>query len=167
MGARVNAALKPRAAAIVYARETLAEVRASGIDELLRRHWLEIAHYPDIPLEVDWGAYEGVEAVGALRAYTVRADGEIIGYASYFVRHNPHYRSSLQAVQDVLYLAPEHRGGRVGYRLIAFADEQLRAEGVQCTYHHVKRAHPGLGRLLEFMGYEIVDELWAKRLDRG
>lgn len=162
----MNAVLNNRAARLVYARETLAEVRCSGVDELLHRHWQEIAHYPDIPLDVDWEAYEGAEAKGKLRAYTARADGEIIGYASYFVNHNAHYKSSLQAVQDVLYLAPEYRGGRIGFRLIRFADEQLRAEGTQAVYHHVKRAHPNLGRLLGFLGYELVDELWARRLDR-
>ena|SRR5437660_11181995 len=149
-----------------YARETLAQVRASGVDELLGRHWLEIAHYPDIPLDVDWKVYEGVEADGKLRAYTARVDGVLIGYASYFVNHNPHYRSSLQATQDVLYLAPEYRKSRIGYRLIAFADAQLAAEGVQAVYQHSKAAHD-IGPILERQGYELVDLLYAKRLDRG
>lgn len=151
---------------ILYARESLEAVRASNLDELLRRHWHEIAHFPDIPLSVDWEAYEGVEATGKLRAYTARADGELVGYAAYFVNRNPHYKSSLQAFQDVLYVAPEHRKGRIGYKLIAFADAQLAAEGVQVTYQHSKVVHD-IGAILERQGYELVDAVYAKRLDRG
>lgn len=163
----MNAVVKPRGAQVVYARETLAEVRASGVDELLHRHWAEIAHYPDIPLDVDWEAYECAERSGALRAYTARMGREIIGYAAFLVKHNPHYKSSLQAVQDVLYLAPEHRGGRVGYRLMIFAEEQVRAEGTQAIYQHSKaRRDIDIGPILARQGYEVIDHLWAKRLDR-
>lgn len=148
--------------------ETLTQVRASGIEELLRRHWHEVAHFPDIPLDPDWEAYEGVEAVGRLRIFTVRIEGELVGYVAYFINRNPHYKSSLQAVQDVLFLAPEHRGSRIGYQLILFADTHLEAEGVQAVYQHSKaKKELDLGPLLRSQGYELVDTLWAKRLDRA
>lgn len=88
----------------------------------------------------------------------------LVGYALFFVRSNPHYKSSVQAVQDVIYLAPGVRGG-TGYKFIAWCDAQLAAEGVQAVYQHVKAAHD-FGRLLERQGYELVDFIYAKRLDR-
>jgi GNAT superfamily N-acetyltransferase len=150
----------------IYSRETLAQVRAAGVEQLLEAHYQEIAHFRDIPLAVDWEAYANVEGAGHLRIFTARIAGELVGYCAYFVNHNPHYKSSIQAVQDVLYLAPEHRGRTLGWRLIAYADEALAAEGVQAAYQHVKAAHP-MDALLKRLGYELVDTIWAKRLDRS
>lgn len=89
--------------------------------------------------------------------------GRLVGYALYFVRANPHYKSSVQAVQDVIYLDPSVRGG-TGYKFIAWCDAQLASEGVQAVYHHVKAKHD-FGKLLERQGYELVDYIYAKRLD--
>lgn len=179
---------------MTFAREPFTAQLLGEMLPLLEKHWAEVAHYPDIPLEVDASAYHAAESNGMLRIYTVR-DGEahhcarcdrpevcdviragtgpcgensgqrpLVGYAAYFVRANPHYRSSVQASQDVIYVSPAARGS-TGARLIRFADEQLASEGVQAVYHHVKTAH-NWGRLLERMGYEAVDVIYAKRLDR-
>jgi hypothetical protein len=130
---------------------------------LLREHWKEVAHYPDIPLDVDTESYERLDEAGAIRCYTARDDGTLVGYALYFVRPNLHYAGSIQAVQDVLYLHPAVRGG-TGYRFIRWCDEQLTKQAVQCVYHHVKVIHD-FGRLLERQGYEKIDIIYGKRLD--
>jgi GNAT superfamily N-acetyltransferase len=161
---------------VTYQREPCAAIW-DEVAPLLERHWHEVAHYQDIPLAVDRAAYERADAGGFLRCFTARLPalpqlvgdprpGALIGYAAYLVGPNWHYRMSLQAKQDVVFLAPEHRRGRVALRLLALADEQLKAEGIQAVYHHVKLAHPRLGRLLEHLGYEAVETIWAKRLDR-
>lgn len=133
---------------------------------LLEAHWDEIAHYKDILVDPDTALYEMVEEAGALRCYTARADGRLIGYLVFFVKHNGHYKSSLQAVQDVLFLLPQYRKGGVGVRLLKWAEEMLIAENVQVVYHHVKTTNQ-VGKLLVHLGYELVDEIYAKRLDKG
>jgi hypothetical protein len=80
-----------------------------------RTHWREITHYADIPLDPDIDTYNTMEVIGALRCFTAREQGRLVGYAVFFIRHNLHYRSSLQAMQDVLFVLPEHRG-RVGHQ---------------------------------------------------
>lgn len=149
-------------------RESFSETLLGEMLPLLRCHWAEVAHYTDIPLEVDASVYHASEANRALRIFTLRdhrwSPGTLVGYAVYFVRANPHYASSVQAVQDVIYVDPTCRGG-AGAKLIRFADEQLAAEGVQAVYHHVKVAH-NFGALLERMGYVAVDVIYAKRLDQ-
>jgi GNAT superfamily N-acetyltransferase len=147
-----------------FAVETMAQVW-DDMQPLLERHWREIAHYQDIPLEPDRQGYATAERNGNLRIFTLRRDDELIGYAVYFVRQNLHYKSSKQASQDILFLAPEYRRGRLGMHLIEFSDECLGDEGVQATYHHVKAAH-NFGPLLERMGYQLVDLIYAKRLDK-
>jgi hypothetical protein len=154
---------------IVFAREIFTEALLDETLPLVRAHWREVAHYADIPLDPDASAYHHAEFRGFLRVYTARkvgplGDHRLVGYAAYFVRPSIHYASSVQASQDVIYVSPECRGS-TGARLIQFADEQLAGEGVQAVYHHVKVAH-NWGRLLERMGYEAVDVIYAKRLDR-
>lgn len=131
---------------------------------LLQAHWREIAHYQDIELKPDVETYARLQAAGQLRCYTARDSGRLIGYVVFFVRPNLHYSASLQAHQDVLFVALHYRKGMVGVRLIKFAEERLRAEGVQVIYHHAKRTNK-VGGLLERLGYELVDEIYAKRLD--
>lgn len=138
---------------------------------LFEAHWREIATHQDIPLAVDTAAYHVAAVAGCLRVYTARQndgyENQLIGYAVYFVRNHPHYRDSLQASQDVLFIHPAHRRGSTGTRLIKYADAQLRALGVQVVHQHVKLDHPALGVLLERQGYTAVEKIYSKRLDKG
>lgn len=126
-------------------------------------HYEEVAFYKDIPLAPDEDSY--MRIAPNTRLYTVRHGAELVGYALFIVRQNPHYKTSLTAVQDVIYLKPAHRRGLTGVRLIRLAEERLRAEGVQVVYHHAKRSNQ-FGDLLGRLGYELVDQLYAKRLDK-
>lgn len=153
-----------------FALETLDEVRAGGIEQLLAQHWQEVAFYKDIPLEPDWELYGATESIGRLRIFTARIRGELVGYAAFLLNRNPHYKSSWQASQDVLFVAPAHRSGKIGAHLILFAERHLRTESppVQVTYQHSKAsAELDISPLLERLGYELVDTIWAKRLDRS
>lgn len=147
-----------------FQRELATYELISELLPLFFLHWKEIAHFPDIMLEPDTDAYLRAEATGNLRVFTARDDsGEAIGYAVFFLRQNPHYKSSLQASQDILFIKPDRRG--TGMRLIKWCDEQLALEGVQAVYHHVKQAH-NFGPMLERIGYEPVEYIYTRRLDK-
>lgn len=148
-------------------RESLDAARTGqkSVDSLLERHWREIAYYEDIPLDVDWNFYQEADKRGLLRIFTVRDGEELVGYAVYLVRHAPHYKSSLQAVQDVIFLAPEYRRGSAGLQLVGYADAMLAAEGVQLTYHHSKVKQP-IDIILRRQGYQLIERVWGKRHDR-
>lgn len=130
---------------------------------LLKEHWKEIAHYSDIPLDIDRATYERLEQAGAIRLYTLRDDRELVGYACFFINNHPHYKSSKQAQQDVIYISPKSRGGS-GYWFIKECDSELRREGVQVVSHHVKAAH-NFGPMLERIGYTLQDLIYTRRLD--
>lgn len=146
-----------------FARETVATV-IDEIGPLLFAHWQEIAQYPDIPLNPDFDHYTRAEMHGQLRVYTARHERDLAGYAVYIVAPALHYANSLQAKQDVLFLKPQYRHGRIGWKLIQFADVQLRADGVQVVYQHMKTDHD-FGPLLERLGYTFCDKLYSRRLD--
>jgi len=149
---------------LYYRAEPVARVWGELLP-LLEAHYHEVAHYQDIPLCPDRERYEAVEANGMLRLYTARDDaGALVGYAVFFVQTNAHYATSLQAVQDVLFVHPDYRGHRDGARLVAWCDEQLRSEGVQVVYQHVKDTLDW-SPLLAALGYERIESIWGRRLD--
>jgi hypothetical protein len=126
-----------------FARETLEQLRAAGVGEV----------------------YEALERPECLRLFTARVDGHLVGYCAYFVRRNMHYKSSLQALQDLVVMLPENSEALPD--LIGFAEGELGAEGVQVIYHHASAAPSLDGAALERMGYEVLDHIWAKRFDRS
>lgn len=149
---------------VAYARETLAVFIAEAFP-LLTEHWQEVSHYQDIPLDPDLRRYQTSEDSGMLRIYTARVDGKLVGYSVFIVNYNAHYAGSLQAQQDVLFVHPDYRRGRLASVLISFSDAALSAENVQVVIHHVKVKHLALAAILEHKKYELVEVIYAKRLD--
>lgn len=149
---------------VTFSRESFQTLHAEAMP-LFKKHFKEVSHYQDIELDIDVEKYLSLEQQGMLRVFIARKNFAAIGYALFFVKNNIRYQKSVQAVQDVLFIDPDHRG--VGRKLIEYCDEYLRSEGIQVVYHHVK-AKPELnfGPLLERMGYELVDLIYAKRLDK-
>lgn len=130
---------------------------------LLFDHWKSIGHYQDILLEPAFDEYKRIEDAGLIRCFTVRTEfKKLIGYAVFVVRNNMHYRSSKNALLDIIYIDPAYRG--IGKDFISWCDEELRGEQVQVVFHHLKAAH-SYGKMLERMGYELMDLIYAKRLD--
>jgi GNAT superfamily N-acetyltransferase len=150
----------------VYAWESVSGFLRDGMEDLLTAHW------DTIPLAVDWEQYRWLERHGILRAISMRQAGQLIGYNVFFVRPTLHYSTSLWAVNDVIYLDPDHRKGMAGVRLIRAAEPMLRGIGVQQVLYHTKmhvhlghgKARGTLGRLLTAMGYNLAEEVYSKIL---
>jgi GNAT superfamily N-acetyltransferase len=147
----------------IFQRERPADLWAE-LEPLCERHRQEISKFKEIPLGIDKAAYERMDENGFLRLWTVRLDGAIIGYCACVVKENPHYTSSLQAHEDVLYVAPEYRKTGIGWRFLRHIDESLMAEGVSLVYRHVKFDHDH-SPLLARMGYVDVDKIMARKLN--
>lgn len=127
-------------------------------------HYAAIAHYQDIPLNPDDDAYRMLEANGRLRIYTIRdEDNRMMGYQIFILGKNIHYKDSLQAVQDVLWITPSWRG--FGHKFIDWCDSNLHGEGVQVVMQHMKAKH-AFGETLCKMGYELQDLIYTRRLDK-
>lgn len=132
---------------------------------LFVKHWQEIAHYKDILLDPDFDMYLKMEDAGVLRVFTARDDNNVLsGYAVFFIKHNIHYKQSLQAVQDIIFIDPEKRG--VGAKLVLWCDRALRDEGVQVVYQHIKVSTPHTIEFFKRLNYVPVDLILAKRLDK-
>lgn len=148
-----------------FQREEYTAELISEMEPLWKAHYDEIAMYKDIPLDPDLAIYETIALHGSLRIFTLRDETDTLkGYEVFFVKPHPHYRTSIVAMQDILYLAPEMRMGMTGYKFIQWCDEQLKADGVQMVMQHVKAAHD-FSAVLERMGYQHHDHIMTRRLD--
>lgn len=150
---------------LTFAQESLTVMMWPELLPLVKAHYEEIAHHKDIALDPGIAAYANFIGAGMLRLYTVRdLCGTLHGYAVFIVSPNIHYQGCLQANQDVLYVRPEKRGW-TGIKFLKWIDKRLKKDGVQLVRHHLKaKEGQNFGKVLERMGYELVDLVYDRRL---
>src|SRR3954462_15162310 len=74
-------------------------------------HFNEVSTLENLTLAPSFDSYQLLENAGILRTYTARdAHGSLEGYAIFIVEFHPHFQTSLQAMNDVIYLSPPVRG---------------------------------------------------------
>lgn len=146
-----------------FALENIANVRRE-IEPLLEEHYKEIALNKDIiKLNPDWRAYAQLDAINGLRIYTARKDGKLMGYFVVIVSRSLHYKDHLFANNDVIFLAKTARKGLTGMKLIKYAIESLKAEGV--TKLHVNtKMHQPFDPIMERLGFEEIETVFSKVL---
>ncbi len=145
-----------------FSREALCDSLISELEPLTLRNWNETGLFSDIPLEMDWPRFLKSEELGILRLYTARQRGILVGYAAFFFTGTGHHRSFLLSQQDVLFIAPEHRG--FGMEFVAWCDKQLKRDGSRGTAHSVRVGHD-FSPILARQGYVKTHEVWVKRYD--
>lgn len=140
--------------------ERLAHVRAD-IEPLLEDHYKEVAMYQDkIKLNVDWKAYELLEKNDKLRIMTWRENMELIGYNVFFLNQNAHYQDHLYAVNDIIYVRPDHRGPEVKVFIDA-CEQAMVDEGVSVITYHMKEQKP-FHALMEWAEYDHAEHVYMK-----
>ena len=148
-----------------FACETLTPEFKAELIPLISEHYKEISANQDIPLDPNWDFYEKGRDLGFMRVYTMREAGVLVGYGVFTVLAAMHYKGSIQATQDILFLRADLRGKLSGFRFIKWCDDRLREAGAQVVYHHVKVAHD-FGTMLERIGYKHVEKIYSRRLDK-
>lgn len=135
---------------------------------LRHEHWEEVGHYKDIPIDMRWDKYELLQKAGLLRCFTIRAplneelkETVLMGYAFYLVDRHLHYKDTLVASQDILYVRKPYRG--IGHSFLKWCDGELKKEGVVTVTHHAKPWF-NYGELFEKLGYEKAETIWSRRL---
>jgi GNAT superfamily N-acetyltransferase len=147
--------------AMTFQREHAGVELFESVLHLLVPYFREVASHQDLELAPDFEQYHLLEKAGILRVYTARMDGKVVGFSALFVNHHLHTIGSKQAVQDLLYVDPDHRG--FGLSFIKWCDDQLVQEGVDVVYramHALRDFTPVMKR----MGYELTEQVYARRL---
>jgi hypothetical protein len=149
---------------ITYQVEKIKQIK-DELHSLLRLHYEEIALDRDhIPLDPDWERYEALCDRGNLFVATARnEEQQLIGYSIFFVLNHLHYKSTLVASNDVLYLHPDYRKGTTGIKLIKISESELKRMGVTKICWHIK-FHKDFRNILYRMGYKDEDAIVGKVL---
>lgn len=158
---------------------TATEIRVINIDvvcqatALVERNWVEVALNKRLMvLDPDWPQYYAMEEQGLLLCLGAYVDLELVGYTvDFLIVSHPHYRGMCVGQADVIYVAPEHRAGGVGVRLIKKGEQLIRewAKKVDkpcLRLEHAKDTEAGkaLRELLPRMGYHVQDIIFSKEL---
>ena len=129
---------------------------------LFKEHYKEVAVYQDkIDLSVDCERYRQLEDLGVLHTVIAREDNKIIGYFVSFVQPHIHYKEDVYAANDILYIAPEHRGTGIAKDMFEFAEDKLKKMGVSVIVLHMKTHIPFEG-LAASLGYDKVEYNYSK-----
>lgn len=135
------------------------------IDALAQGHWQEVANHRDVrPLDLDYEKYITINEMKIIRVFTVREDGRLIGYASFFIAPHLHYKRWIHASSDVYYLVPDYRGkDGIGKEFFTKIEEWLKSLDVNVidiqdkTHHTHEKFFLGLG-------YKVVEQVYEKVL---
>lgn len=137
---------------------------------LFMEHWRELALNQDtIPLDPDFTRYFQMELVGLLHVLAVRDAGRLVGYAFLIVCPHLHYASSRWAALDMFWLKPAYRKGWSGVRLFRHVEQRARELGAVVLsgtekQHFANGKQHRVGALFEFLGYDPIETVYAKRL---
>ena len=128
-------------------------------------HWEEIAAHQDSrPLDPDYDRYYQLELLKMLRIFTVRDDAVLVGYYISIIVPHMHYKTSITALNDILYVHPDYRGGTAGYRLFVGAIDDLKNNtDTDIVIIHMKITHP-FRELLQKLGFNQTEENWELQI---
>jgi GNAT superfamily N-acetyltransferase len=145
--------------------EPLSEQLIEEFKSLIELHYQEIAlHKDSVPLDPDWDRYAAIDATDNLMIVTARNEKqELIGYSVFFITPHIHYKSTIVASNDILYLHPDYRKGRVGIRLLKDSETACRHRGVNKILWHIKFAKD-FRNILYRLGYLDEDAIVGKIL---
>lgn len=148
------------------------EIReVSGIGKLiLENESIGRAHYQEIALNKvvmryapDADRFQRLEDMGNMLSL-VAFDGErVVGYSINLLSTHLHYKELIVMHNDMLYLDPEYRKGRLGLRLIKATQQAAKLRGVRMLTWHAK-PDTALALLLPKLGCGVQDILFSEVL---
>lgn len=133
---------------------------------LLKRHHAELAlDQEEVEYAPDWERYDRLDKLGHLSIVTLREKGIIVGYCVTHVMPELHYKTTLTATMDILWVAPEYRENMGGLRLMREVHRELKRRGVKRVYMGSK-LHKDISKLFTALGY-VPMELWFSKILRA
>ena len=147
--------------------ETTVSDKVAELLPLLQAHRDELAtakHLMEVAPNLE--AYRVLEQGGALLALVAYLEDEIAGYSVSFIGPHLHYSGLRYAHNDALYVAPAHRGGRLGLKLMRETEWRARERGARMMMWHAK-PDTALEKILPRMGYAVQDVIFSKEMRDG
>ena len=133
-------------------------------EQLLQTHWEELALNKDrVKLNPDVAKYSMLQELGMLYNIVVyNKEDEIVGYSVILSQPHVHYKDSVYASVDVIYVDPKHRNSSLGARLLLETEKVAKAKGAHVLIHHAKPYVPMIIKPLEKLGYSLYEHIYGK-----
>ncbi len=147
---------------------TSPEIRLSSVEEIRTRGWHLIEQrFREMGsaaegMSVDWEQYAALEAASVLITLAAEDGGELIGFSVAVLLRELHH-TGLLCQSTVLFVAPLHRHGRVGSRLIAETERHAVLRGATSMRWHRGPHDHALGVLLGRRGYLVSPDIVYSR----
>lgn len=152
--------------AVDFRLTAIADIEEHG-SALLEQHYAELTlNKQRDKLSPDWDRYYELERAEALLVIGAYSDDQLVGYSITIVQPHLHYTGTTQAINDVLFLASEFRGGRAGVELIRLTERMAEAMGANAMGWHAKQG-TALDALLPRLGYGVQDIWYTRTLQPG
>lgn len=119
--------MAPAQPKITYQWERFAAVVHEALP-LLKKNWEETGDGGEFDPNFD--QYFAMDRAGAIRIFTARRNGFLIGYLSLFVVPELHCKRNVTAISDIFWVDPLEREGWTGYNLFKRCEEGLINMGV-------------------------------------
>lgn len=146
---------------ITFQEESLVDC-LEEMKPLFENHWDEIALHKDkIKLNPDYDKYLLMDKLGMLHVMTARDDGKIVGYFISFIQPHMHYKDTVFAMNDILFIHPDYRKGSIGFKLFKKAEESLKGIGVDVVLIHAKVKND-FKPLMDKLGFNRAEYSYSK-----
>lgn len=147
------------------------EIKLATVDEMLAtaqtlfdEHYEEIARNKHVMvLKPDEETYRKSEEMGTIFILSAKQDDKLIGYSVNFVTNHLHYADLKLAQNDLLFISKEHRGGRIGLKLIKETEKHATSLGCKLMLWHAKESTT-LAHMLPRLKYGVQDIIFSKEL---
>jgi GNAT superfamily N-acetyltransferase len=133
------------------------------LSEIYPQHYQELTVSRNFPLMPDYERYANLAKSGILKLLTVRNDAELIGYTIMLVSTALHYKTCVVAHEDLYFVKPEYRKGRVGIKMFKFVEDEMKKIGVDRIVMGTK-VYADNSKLFEYLGYRFYEKLYTKEI---
>ena len=146
----------------------LPSVSWTDIFPLLEKNHAEVGALESAAFKPDYHRLVAMERAGMTRGFTMKVSGEAVGYALFLVISHWHYPGTKWALQDAMFVSPNHRGIRA-VEFMVYQDEALKQDGVDIIVRQVPtKSKVDFSKMLTRFGYTPVEKSFMRdlRLDR-
>jgi GNAT superfamily N-acetyltransferase len=136
---------------------------AEDILLLVQDHWGEVDEnrHGVLSLTPNLEVYKASDEAGSVHFYTMRSEEKLVGYSTFWIYDHPHYKGTLFAGNDMLYIIPAYRHTGYSQGFVKFCEDNLKASGVSMITYSMKANHR-FEDLMESSGYEHTECVYSK-----
>lgn len=144
-----------------FQAEPLADMWYDAIPLMVANH-NEVGGLPAQHFSPSLSMFQSIEAVGMLKVYTARLDGNLIGYGVFALAPHPTYPDIKMATAHVVYFDPPHRGRR-SLRFLRWMKAQLKDAGADYWGLQNHEKH-NWDHTLRHLGLEPMETFYVGKL---